>query len=110
MATDGEQYLKTPEHLLPWHVRHMLDIYGALIAMVAGCVWLCLTCTRFLMGRTIRGACRPIIMSDQAPLGRRPSSIHWAAMRWLAAAAAAAAVAASAVLTAADTHNWTPMA
>ena len=42
IATDGDQYLKTPEHLLPWHVRAMLDVYLALAAGCGGLMWLIL--------------------------------------------------------------------
>ena len=41
LTTEGEQYLKTPEHLLPWHVRHMLDVWTCVLAVVAGICWLC---------------------------------------------------------------------
>ena len=40
IATDGDQYLKTPEHLLPWHVRSMLDIHLALALIASGLSWL----------------------------------------------------------------------
>lgn len=42
IATGGDQYLKTPEHLLPWHVRTMLDVYLALAAFFGGLLWLTL--------------------------------------------------------------------
>ena len=51
MATDGDQYLKTPEHLLPWHVRAMLDVYLALALCFAGLVWLASLPLRWLLAR-----------------------------------------------------------
>ncbi len=56
MATDGDQYLKTPEHLLPWHVRTMLDVYLALAAIFGGLIWLMLLgLRRLLFGRRQQG-------------------------------------------------------
>lgn len=40
MATGGDTYLKTPDHLLPWHVRHMLDVYAFVAALLGGLFWL----------------------------------------------------------------------
>ncbi|CAK0783984.1 hypothetical protein CVIRNUC_007187 [Coccomyxa viridis] len=51
MATDGDQYLKTPEHLLPWHVRAMLDVYLALALCFAGLLWLASLPLRWLCAR-----------------------------------------------------------
>lgn len=57
MATDGDQYLKTPEHLLPWHVRNMLDVYLALAAIFGGLIWLMLLgLRRLLFGRRQQAA------------------------------------------------------
>ena len=57
IATDGDQYLKTPEHLLPWHVRTMLDVYLALAAIFGGLSWLTLLgLRRLLFGRRRRAA------------------------------------------------------
>ena len=51
MATNGDQYLKTPEHLLPWHVRAMLDVYLALALCFAGLLWLASLPLRWLCAR-----------------------------------------------------------
>ena len=50
LATGGDQYLKTPEHLLPWHVRHMLDVYAFVGALLGGLAWLSFAATRSLFG------------------------------------------------------------
>lgn len=50
LATGGDQYLKTPEHLLPWHVRHMLDVYVFVGALLGGLAWVSLAATRALFG------------------------------------------------------------
>ncbi len=50
MATGGDTYLKTPEHLLPWHVRHMLDVYAFVAALLAGLLWLSCAGMRALFG------------------------------------------------------------
>ncbi len=57
IATNGDQYLKTPEHLLPWHVRNMLDVYLALAAIFGGLTWLMLLgLRRLFFGRRHRAA------------------------------------------------------
>ena len=57
IATGGDQYLKTPEHLLPWHVRVMLDVYLALAAFFGGLLWLTLLgLRRVFSGRAQRAA------------------------------------------------------
>ena len=50
LATGGDQYLKTPEHLLPWHARHMLDVYALLLAAAAFCTWAGISAASGLLG------------------------------------------------------------
>ena len=76
MATDGDQYLKTPEHLLPWHVRAMLDVYLALALCFAGLVWLASLPLRSLCaGRRRRGGPAPA-KGDPRFKSKGPRTFH----------------------------------
>ena len=70
IATDGDQYLKTPEHLLPWHVRAMLDVYLALALFFGGLLWLAATGVRRLVFGRRRKA---TITEEEGPAGASKS-------------------------------------
>ena len=70
IATDGDQYLKTPEHLLPWHVRAMLDVYLTLALFFGSLSWLAATGVRRLVfGRRRRAT----ITEEKGPAGASKS-------------------------------------
>ena len=70
IATDGDQYLKTPEHLLPWHVRAMLDVYLALALFFGGLLWLAATgLRRLVFGRRRKAT----ITEEKGPAGASKS-------------------------------------
>ena len=96
MATDGDQYLKTPEHLLPWHVRHMLDVWGFLLAVAACLCWVCIRVASALLGWKRRGVARGTKVSS----GGVTVGDKWGMLR-PCVAAASAALAAGLVLAAA---------
>jgi hypothetical protein len=100
METGGDQYLKTPEHLLPWHVKHMLDVYVAIVAVAGGLLLLGLTCTRILV-RAAAATFGSHTADGKHAQRWSPASMDWSPAH-LAAAAAAAVVAASAALAAAN--------
>lgn len=71
IVTDGDQYLKTPEHLLPWHVRAMLDIYLALALLFGGLSWLAATgMRRLVFGRRRKAT----ITEEKGPAGASKSA------------------------------------
>ncbi|CAL8466391.1 g5927 [Coccomyxa elongata] len=96
LATGGDQYLKTPEHLLPWHVRHMLDVYAFVGALLSGLAWLSLAATRALFGG------RQKQVDDKL----KARTVSNASVLFIpCVAAAAAAVGAGLVLATADLHS-----
>lgn len=104
MATGGEQYLKTPEHLLPWHVRHMLDVCAVLGASAVMLPWLSLLGMRFMLRSIMRHSTSSFGTAGKEPaLKSSRVSIAWTFKQWLTALVAAT-VATSAVLAAADVH------
>lgn len=69
IATDGDQYLKTPEHLLLWHVRAMLDVYLALALIFGSLFWLAAAGLRRLFGFGRRQKPAPMGALVSKPLG-----------------------------------------
>ena len=98
MATGGDQYLKTPEHLLPWHARHMLDVWAFLAAASACCCWVAWRGARALLGwRRARVAAERKVSGG----GGTVVGDGWGGLIRPAVAAASAALAAGLVLAAA---------
>ena len=99
LATGGDQYLKTPEHLLPWHARHMLDVYALLLAAGAFCTWVSIKAASALLGWRRR---KVLIERKVAPGWGAAAAVDcWGGLIRPGVAATSAALAAGLVLAAA---------